>query len=460
MSTKLSPKIILAWLFSLGIPALISLIPTSELYTPTMRIFLIISVMAILMIAFENVPQPAVTFLLPAAYIAFGVCAPDMAWTAWTRPVFWMVVGALLMVNVLQSSGILTRISFSILKVVGGSYTSILISIALIGTVLNVILFANGYVLLAALAFGLCDALQIEKGSKEGAAIFLTAAISGIVTGAFCYGSNLFMVQAYWDSVIHTNIGWAEFTFFMIPAIVYFILAVVLVIVLYRSKKDMNSKAYAAEQLRQLGKMSAKEIKATVWILIMFAYVMYCGFTGGDCTMAFVVIPGLMLLPGVGCGSGQDVKDLDFTFILFVASCMTIGFVAGSLGFGELISALSAPLVASTTPTMLTIILYWLNVILNFVLTPMAIMAGFTATFTQIAVDAGMNPMVIYAVEQLGLDQILFPYEYALYMLYFSFGFISMKEFVKYFGAKMLLGFLCLVIIMIPFWKIAGVFML
>lgn len=111
--------------------------------------------MAILMIAFENVPTAAVTFLLPCLYIVFGVAAPDVAWSSWTKPTFWMVVGALLMVNVLETSGLLQRISFSILKLTGGSYVSILIGIALIGTVLNIILFGNAYVLLAGLAYGL-----------------------------------------------------------------------------------------------------------------------------------------------------------------------------------------------------------------------------------------------------------------------------------------------------------------
>lgn len=458
MSTKLSPKMILAWVLSLGVPLLIYFIPTTELFTPTMRTFLVLSVMAILMIAFENVPTAAVTFLLPCLYIVFGVAAPDVAWSSWTKPTFWMVVGALLMVNVLETSGLLQRISFSILKLTGGSYVSILIGIALIGTVLNIILFGNAYVLLAGLAYGLCKALNLEKFSKEGTGIFLVAAIAGIIPTGFAYGANLFMIEAYWSSVIETHIGWSEFTFFMIPYMIYFALAVVLVIFMYRSKRDLDSKAYAAAELEKLGKMTANEKKAIAWLVLMFSYVIYTGFTGGDCTFAFILIPGFMLLPLVGCGTGENVKNLDLTFILFVASCMTIGFVAGGLGFGELVSALSAPVVESSTPTMLVIILYVVNVVLNFLLTPMAIMAGSTATFTQIALDLGLNPLVVYAVEFFGQDQILFPYEYALYLLYFSFGFISMKEFVKYFGAKLVLGFITLITIALPFWKFTGVF--
>ena len=75
MSTKLSPKMILAWVLSLGVPLLIYFIPTTELFTPTMRTFLVLSVMAILMIAFENVPTAAVTFLLPMFVYCIRCCS-------------------------------------------------------------------------------------------------------------------------------------------------------------------------------------------------------------------------------------------------------------------------------------------------------------------------------------------------------------------------------------------------
>lgn len=150
---------------------------------------------------------------------------------------------------------------------------------------------------MAGLAYGLCKALNLEKFSKEGTGIFLVAAIAGIIPTGFAYGANLFMIEAYWSSVIETHIGWSEFTFFMIPYMIYFALAVVLVIFMYRSKRDLDSKAYAAAELEKLGKMTANEKKAIAWLILMFSYVIYTGFTGGDCTFAFILIPGFMLLP-------------------------------------------------------------------------------------------------------------------------------------------------------------------
>ena len=82
------------------------------------------------------------------------------------------------------------------------------------------------------------------------------------------------------------------------------------------------------------------------------------------------------------------------------------------------------------------------------------------AYFVQLGLDAGINPYIIYIMEACGTDQIIFPYEYLLYMFFFSFGFVSMSDFIKYFGAKMILNIVVIAVIAIPFWKLTGLLLL
>ena len=51
MAEKVNPKTIFAWLLTLGAPLGILMIPTTELFTVQMRIFLVITVFSILVIA-------------------------------------------------------------------------------------------------------------------------------------------------------------------------------------------------------------------------------------------------------------------------------------------------------------------------------------------------------------------------------------------------------------------------
>ena len=125
-NSKLNFKIILAWLISIGIPLLIYSIPTTELFTIQMRTFLAITVFAILLIAFNTIPTPIVTLLLPVSYIILGLTDSSTAWYPWTMPTVWMIIGALILVNALESSGILIRISYKIIQLTGGTYKGLL----------------------------------------------------------------------------------------------------------------------------------------------------------------------------------------------------------------------------------------------------------------------------------------------------------------------------------------------
>ena len=48
------------------------------------------------------------------------------------------------------------------------------------------------------------------------------------------------------------------------------------------------------------------------------------------------------------------------------------------------------------------------------------------------------------------------PDEYAIYLIYFSFGMLTMKDFVKFFSTKMVLAFIFLVVLVIPYWTLIG----
>ena len=83
-------------------------------------------------------------------------------------------------------------------------------------------------------------------------------------------------------------------------------------------------------------------------------------------------------------------------------------------------------------------------------------MAAFTVPLIQIAAQLGINPMAVYYIMMNGCDQIIMPYEYALYLIFFSVGLIRMKDFMQILGVKMLLNFVVVFALLIPFWNLIG----
>lgn len=136
---------------------------------------------------------------------------------------------------------------------------------------------------------------------------------------------------------------------------------------------------------------------------------------------------------------------------------MSIGFVAASIGITDIIAAAILPLMQNVGTYGLIAITWALGVSVNFLLTPLAAMASFGAPITSIAMGLGIDPYALIYTFNNGLDQVLFPYEYAIYLLYFSFGMIKMKDFMKFFGVKMICSFAFIMILAIPYWKLVGI---
>lgn len=126
------------------------------------------------------------------------------------------------------------------------------------------------------------------------------------------------------------------------------------------------------------------------------------------------------------------------------------------MGFGDLISQAIVPIIEGKSYTFVLFLVYIGYFVLNFIMTPMAITVTFTLPLAQVAMDIGMNPVALYILMGNASDQILLPYEVVLWLVYFSFGMIHMKDFIKFMSVKTVINMLFMFLFMIPWWKISG----
>ena len=112
MEAKLSKGDMVKWAFNIGLPVLVALIPCNDVFTMQMKLFFVSTLFAILCFAFETMNQTIVSMLLPLFWIFFKVAEPTVAFQPWTQYIPWMMLSGLLLANVLESSGLLARISY------------------------------------------------------------------------------------------------------------------------------------------------------------------------------------------------------------------------------------------------------------------------------------------------------------------------------------------------------------
>lgn len=454
MPDKLTKGSVIKWIVTIGFPLGILLIPLNEVFTSSIRLFISMTMFAILVFAFENINQTAMAILLPMLYIVFKLATPAIAFSPWAANTPWMFLGGLMLAVVLDRIGLLKRIAYKAILLTGATYNGILYGLGLAGIILNVIVPAQAVVPIVTLAFGICKALNLGN-SKEAAGIMLTGVTVATTPTLMLFTGNYSMLAVIGEDVTGpVTLGWFE-CFLKNGVTFIYLLAIIFVFSkIFKPANSINGRDFFLSESRKLGKISRDELKALCVCGILFILLLTIKYHGIQAGWLFGMLPILLFFPGINVGTNNDLQKLNYGFVIFICSCMTIGSVANSLGLGELVSKSALPILAQQSSAFALMFIWFLCVVLNFLLTPLAIIAAFTAPFAQIAVDLNINPNAVYFAMLHGMDQLILPYENAFYLVCFSFGIVSLKDFMKGMAAKLIVNGIFVCLILLPFWKL------
>lgn len=401
---KLDWSYLLKWAIIILCPLLMLCVPVNEMFTWPVKMFFVITLLAILLFALETIQQTAVAILLPIAYVVFQIAPSTVAFSPWTGNIPWMMIGGLILANILQSIGLLKRIAYKCIILTGCSYKGIIYGIGLAGLVLNVMIPAQATIPLAALAFGICQAMGLKK-SKAAAGIMLSAGLAALLPNYLFLNPNLLIVYGVGETVVGpSGVTWAGFLYHNAPVILFYVVMFWITTKLFKPETAVNGKEWFIAEYEQLGAIKKEEKKGVLICFLLFIGLITQPWHKIEVAWVFAFMPML---------EGRSV-----TFVL--------------------------------------VFMWLLCMLVNFILTPLAIGATFAVPLTQIALSLGINPEVMWLTICHGYDQILLPYEYPLYMLFFSFNLVYLKEFVKLFGVKIIVNLIFFVCILLPYWNLIG----
>lgn len=121
-SASVNKKMLIKWIVSIMIALVPLFISINESYTIQIQHFLVFTLLGICLLAFELLNGFAVSLLMIAGWVLSGVTDFAGAMSSFTTTNFIMMVTAMVFVNVLSKTGVLTRLGYwSILKA-GGSF--------------------------------------------------------------------------------------------------------------------------------------------------------------------------------------------------------------------------------------------------------------------------------------------------------------------------------------------------
>lgn len=459
-SIKMTKSDMIKWLITLVVTAAIFIIPSGGLYTIEMKKFLVITVFALFIIAFEFFPSAVMVILLPVLYIVFGVASVDVVMSPWLSETMLLILGAFMLAAILSETGVLTRVAYYLMSLVNGSYMKLMLAVFFVGVILTFLTFGNGHLILAPLCAGLCIALHVMK-NKMGAGIAMACMIGTCTSHTFTYPIQNYAVitgsAAGLADETYANLTLVTAVVDNIPMFFVALITVIIIAKWYKPDEELENTDFCKQQLAKLGTMSAKEKKSAIILVLTIAYTILAPFFGLNMNWGFMLIPWLAFFPIVRCADKDTFKFMNWEMVFFMSGCMAIGSVAASLGFSTIMSNLLGTVFSSNSITVSFALLFGLIFLMNFLMTPMAIWALIAAPVMQMALDLGLSQLPFMYSLLSFTEAIVLPYEYAPYLIVYAFGMIRMGDFIKLNVLRCVLFFAGFLLILIPWWKLLGV---
>ena len=327
-----------------------------------------------------GVAQPGYTGILYCALLVLMQVVPDadgvpsmaatvaVAFGAWTKGTMWIVVGAYLIAGAVKDSGLGQRIAYAFMLKFVKSAKSLILSIFALTFVLALLIphpFPRAFLILAVVSVIAESAGYGEDDrGKLGFLIFAAAVPCSMffMTG----DSTLNPLVASYGANGGAAIGFVDwFIYKSLPMVVATLCTIVLALALFKPSKELvyDREEVLAKQAA-LGKLSEKEIRTIVWLVIAIA--LWLTVSGDYLAWVTLVIGVLMAMPVIGeVLTPASWSSVDIKTLMFLTAAMAIGSVGGATGMNAWIADVVLPSTVPANPYLFALLVCALTMVIH-----------------------------------------------------------------------------------------------
>lgn len=327
-----------------------------------------------------GVAQPGYTGILYCALLVLMQVVPDadgvpsmaatvsVAFGAWTKGTMWIVVGAYLIAGAVKDSGLGQRIAYAFMLKFVKSAKSLILSIFALTFVLALLIphpFPRAFLILAVVSVIAESAGYGEDDrGKLGFLIFAAAVPCSMffMTG----DSTLNPLVASYGANGGTAIGFVDWFIYMsVPMVVATLCTIVLALALFKPSRELvyDREDVLAKQAA-LGKLSEKEIRTIVWLVIAIA--LWLTVSGDYLAWVTLVIGVLMAMPVIGeVLTPASWGSVDIKTLMFLTAAMAIGSVGGATGMNAWIADVVLPSTVPANPYLFALLVCALTMVIH-----------------------------------------------------------------------------------------------
>lgn len=451
------------WALAVLIPLAVYIGCASGGLAAKQTIFFTITSAALVLWAFGLISDSFVAIALPVMYIVCRIGKPNQILDSWTTSVGWIVVGGLVFANIMMRTGLAKRLAVWALYITRGSFNRLLWGILLAGFVIAPAIpsIMGKAALISVICIGICEALNLEKQSKAASAVILAGFIGvasskiGLLTG----GGDITMYVGQMAKVMGQPVSWGTYFLHNFPlSCVYGVLSLLVMLLVLRPKMALDSTEYVTKAHAELGPMDSGEKKTGALILALILLLLTDRLHGLDAGWIIIMLSFIAFLPAMGLMNDNILQKMSLASVFFVVGCMSIGSAAKASGADKMLVDAIAPMLKGQSGLTGMLLGYLAGTAMNLLLTPLAAFSAMTVPLTELALEIGVNPIPVMYGFSYGLEQYIFPYEYAVLLFFYATGWVNLRHIMLVFFVRFIVALVFLAGVAYPYWQMLGLF--
>ncbi len=431
---------------------------------PAGQTCLALTMMTVFFWAFQVAQSGFTSGLYLVLLIIFGVADPATVFYSWTGSTMYLVIGAYLIANAVNSSGLGERIAYNFILKFVSSYRSIIVSIFVITFILSILIphpWPRAFLIMSVMAVVIQSAnLPKEDAVKIGFTVFASSVPVSLI---FLTGDSVINPLAVQNSGM--ALGWMGWLKVMgVPAIVSSILTCILILMLFKPTAPVSiQKEDIRAKLEAMGKFTTLEKRTMFWLAVAIILWMTDSIHGIDIGWVTLLVAMLMSLPLVGeVLTPKAWGQVPIHVLLFLTAAMAIGKVGGVTGMNTWIAETILPSTIPANPFVLAAFIAAVSIVIHMLLgSVIAVMGVAIPALLTFTMPMGINPLVttMWVYTAIAVHYI-FPFQH-LNMLVGQGeenGKYTQKETIRLGIPLTAVVFVITVLVEVPWWKLIGLF--
>lgn len=407
----------------------------------------------------------AVTLALPLLAVLFGIAPPEMAFSGFSSPSWFLVLGVFAITAAISRTGLMYRLVLLFVKRFPPHFRSQTFALAVSGLLLTpVIPSSNGRAALAGpLAVTICDTLRFHKGSPGAIGIAMACLLGfGHMSFMFMNGTaTCFLALGLLPPDVSRTVTWSSWLATALPlGLVYFLVSFTGILLLYRPQEQVESRTQIiGAQLKALGPMTHHELLSLVTVIVSLAA--FASQSLHQINGAWIAMLSFLILFAGGVLNEKAVRnDIDWNFLISFGALVGFGTLISASGLTSLAAEKIRPLLlgASGSPYIFLPVVSIATHLVRFALPLPAVLLIGIFSVVPLSTSIGIHPFVVALVLLVSVNPWIVPYQNSIYlnMLESTEGKVFSHSQVRILSLFQVGAVLLAVLVSIPYWQHIG----